>query len=63
MSCRPKIGGKLREETSGVDKSQAGYCWWGLDPEKEEVRHCVMFAASRAFRDGSKSSGWRSPLL
>jgi hypothetical protein len=24
MSYRPKIGGKLREETSGVDRSQAG---------------------------------------
>jgi hypothetical protein len=32
MSYRPTIGGELRRETSGVDRSQAGYAYWGLDP-------------------------------
>ena len=40
MSYRPTIGGKLREETSGVDRSQAGCYWWGLDPEKEIGQTC-----------------------
>ncbi len=29
MSYRPTIGGKLREETSGVDRSQAVSAMWG----------------------------------
>src|ERR1700730_13736839 len=36
----PLIGGKLREETSGVDRSQAGSCYWGLDPVKEIGQTC-----------------------
>ncbi len=30
MSCRATIGGKLRKRTSGVDRSQAGSCCWGV---------------------------------
>ena len=40
MSYRPTIGGKLREETSGVDRSQAGYAYWGRDPVKEIGQTC-----------------------
>ena len=42
MSHGPKIGGKLREETSGVDRSQAGCCLWGFDPEKEISQTCGL---------------------
>jgi hypothetical protein len=35
MSYRPRIGGRLRKETSGVDGSQAVLLGWGLDPVKE----------------------------
>ena len=31
MSCRPKIGAKSQEESSGADRSQAGCGWWGLN--------------------------------
>ena len=34
MSYRPTIGGKLRKRTSGVDRSQAGSCCWGVRPRK-----------------------------
>ena len=34
MSYRPTIGGRLRKETSGVDRSQAGCCLVGLRPRK-----------------------------
>ena len=40
MSCHPKIGGKLREETSGADRSQAGCKCWGVDPAKEIAQTC-----------------------
>jgi hypothetical protein len=40
MSYRPTIGGKLREETSGADRSQAGYVYWGQDPVKEIGQTC-----------------------
>src|SRR5579859_2065516 len=42
MSLAPTIGGRLRKETSGVDRSQAGYCWWGLDPEEEIGQTCGL---------------------
>src|SRR5712692_4954367 len=42
MSYRPTIGGKLREETSGVDRSQAGWVCWGLDPVKEIGQTCGL---------------------
>ena len=42
MSYRPTIGGRLREETSGVDRSQAGSLCWGLDPVKEIGQTCGL---------------------
>jgi hypothetical protein len=42
MSYRPAIGGKLREETSGVDRSQAVSVWWGVDPVKEIGQTCGL---------------------
>ena len=37
MSYRPRIGGKLREETSGVYRSQAASGCWGFGPRNGEV--------------------------
>lgn len=34
MSHGPLVGGKLREATSGVDRSQAVSAWWGRRPRK-----------------------------
>ena len=42
MSYPHAIGGKLRKETSGVDRSQAGFCLWGIDPEKEIGQTCGL---------------------
>src|ERR1700758_2179369 len=42
MSYRPTIGGRLREEASGVDRSQAASCWWGPDPVKEIGQTCEL---------------------
>src|SRR5260370_13062898 len=42
MSYRPAIGGKLRKRTSGVDRSQAASCSWGLDPVKEIGQTCGL---------------------
>src|SRR5580704_3914298 len=42
MSHGPVIGGKLREETSGADRSQAGYLCWGSDPVKEISQTCGL---------------------
>src|SRR5580704_4877276 len=42
MSYRPTIGGKLREVTSGVDRSQAVFACWGPDPEKEIGQTCEL---------------------
>jgi hypothetical protein len=42
MSYRATIGGRLREGTSGVDRSQAGLSWWGLDPVKEIGQTCGL---------------------
>ena len=55
MSCRPKIGGKLREETSGVDRSQAGYCFWGLDPVKEIGQTCGLNVIMRRLATSHRS--------
>jgi hypothetical protein len=38
----PPIGGKLREVTSGVDRSQAGSRYWGIDPVKEIGQTCGL---------------------
>src|SRR5580693_5723321 len=42
MSYRPTIGGKLREQTSGVDRSQAVSSWWGVDPVEEIGQTCGL---------------------
>src|SRR5580698_5419647 len=42
MSYHPTIGGKLREETSGADRSQAGCVCWGIDPVKEIGQTCGL---------------------
>src|SRR6185436_5248062 len=42
MSRAPKIGGRLREETSGADRSQAVSAWWGSDPVKEIGQTCEL---------------------
>jgi hypothetical protein len=51
MSYRPAIGGKLRKETSGVDRSQAGCCLWGIDPEKEIGQTCGLNVIVRRASD------------
>ena len=57
MSYRPTIGGRLRKETSGVDRSQAASCWWGLDPGKEIGQSCGLNVIMRrpALRAGYRS--------
>src|SRR5579862_2700398 len=47
MSCIPMIGGKLRKETSGADRSQAGGVCWGLDPVKEIGQTCGLNVSVR----------------
>src|SRR5436305_13561904 len=42
MSYRPTIGGRLRKEASGVDRSQAGLFRWGRDPVKEISQTCGL---------------------
>ena len=51
MSYHPTIGGKLREETSGADRSQAGYVWWGIDPVKEIGQTCGLNVIMRRASD------------
>ena len=51
MSQDPKIGGKLRKETSGVDRSQAGCRCWGLDPVKEIGQTCGLNVIVRRASD------------
>src|ERR1700688_172489 len=55
MSYRPTIGGKLREETSGVDRSQAGSCGWGLDPVKEIGQTCGLNVIMRRLATSNRS--------
>src|ERR1700674_1816929 len=52
---RPTIGGKLREETSGVDRSQAGCRWWGLDPVKEIGQTCELNVIMRRLATSHRS--------
>src|ERR1700681_4955419 len=70
MSYRPRIGGKLREETSGVDRSQAGCKWWGLDPVKEIGQTCELNVIMRRLATSDRSvvtaaklvySTWKNP--
>ena len=51
MSHGPTVGGKLREATSGVDRSQAGFCLWGIDPEKEIGQTCGLNVIVRRASD------------
>src|SRR6516162_11650999 len=55
MSLAPTIGGKLREETSGVDRSQAGSDWWGLDPVKEIGQTCGLNVILRRLATSHRS--------
>ena len=51
MSHDPKIGGKLREGTSGVDRSQAVSAKWGNDPVKEIGQTCGLNVILRRASD------------
>jgi hypothetical protein len=42
MSHSPLVGGKLREATSGVGRSQAVSACWGMDPVKEIGQTCGL---------------------
>src|SRR5580658_8901783 len=55
MSLAPAIGGKLREETSGVDRSQAACLWWGLDPVKEIGQTCGLNVIMRRVATSHRS--------
>ena len=47
----PVIGGKLREETSGVDRSQAGFFVGASDPVKEIGQTCGLNVIVRRLGD------------
>jgi hypothetical protein len=51
MSHGPTVGGKLRETTSGVDRSQAVSVWWGSDPVKEIGQTCGLNVIVRRASD------------
>ena len=51
MSHGPTVGGKLREATSGVDRSQAVLVCWGLDPVKEIGQTCGLNVIVRRASD------------
>ncbi len=51
MSHGPTVGGKLREATSGVDRSQAVLFWWGEDPVKEIGQTCGLNVIVRRAND------------
>jgi hypothetical protein len=51
MSHGPTVGGKLREATSGVDRSQAVSVWWGVDPVKEIGQTCGLNVIVRRIGD------------
>src|SRR5271168_1618025 len=55
MSYRPTIGGRLWRETSGVDRSQAGCRWWGLDPVKEIGQTCGLNVIMRRMATSNRS--------
>src|SRR5579862_3028325 len=55
MSYHPTIGGKLREGTSGVERSQAGCCFWGLDPVKEIGQTCGLNVIMRRLATSHRS--------
>jgi hypothetical protein len=51
MSHGPRVGGKLRGKASGVDRSQAGSCYWGSDPVKEIGQTCGLNVILRRASD------------
>ena len=51
----PTIGGKLREETSGVDRSQAVSASWGIDPVKEIGQTCGLNVIMRRLATSNRS--------
>lgn len=51
MSHCPLVGGKLREATSGVDRSQAVSACWGIDPVKEIGQTCGLNVIVRRAND------------
>jgi hypothetical protein len=51
MSYRPTIGGRLREETSGVDRSQAVHGFEASDLVKEIGQTCGLNVIVRRSRD------------
>src|SRR2546427_8548365 len=55
MSYRPTIGGKLREETSGVDRSQAVSACGGDDPVKEIGQTCGLNVIMRRLATSNRS--------
>src|SRR5260370_34201733 len=55
MSYRPTIGGRLRKETSGVDRSQAGFACWGSDPVKEIGQTCGLNVIMRRTATSNRS--------
>ena len=55
MSYHRMIGGKLREETSGVDRSQAGCAYWGSDPVEEIGQTCGLNVIVRRLATSNRS--------
>src|SRR5271154_830216 len=55
MSCIPMIGGKLRKETSGADRSQAGSVCWGVDPVEEIGQTCGLDVIVRRLATSDRS--------
>src|SRR5687768_6485875 len=55
MSYRPTIGGRLRRETSGVDRSQAASVFWGGDPGKEIGQTCGLNVIMRRLATSNRS--------
>jgi len=51
MSHDPTVGGKLREATSGVDRSQAVSACWGADPVEEIGQTCGLNVIVRRASD------------
>ena len=51
MSHDPRVGGKLREATSGVDRSQAVHGFEALDLVKEIGQTCGLNVIVRRSRD------------
>ena len=51
----PRIGGKLRGGTSGVDRSQAGSVCWGFDPVKEISQTCGLNVILRRIATSNRS--------